>query len=257
MDANQPANDLAVGVRKPSVNHLARIRIFQFDAAIVPLEGSSFGVLKVIGNESIQAEQLRDYEVGYRAQVTRRFSLDVAAFRSYYRHLESSELATPYFVDTPEPPHEVFPLDIQNGAGAALTAAKFSPPGTYQPLAAQSRLQPPPYERDSGSAKSDRGRHWGIGQRTRTPDSVSFRGWTTTHLDWDTSVSFVGQVTGDQIPGYTRLDTQLRWRVGESLEFSVTGQNLLTARHAEFGNTYGVDYTQVLRSVLGKITWRF
>jgi outer membrane receptor protein involved in Fe transport len=77
------------------------------------------------------------------------------------------------------------------------------------------------------------------------------------NLAWDTSVYFVGQLTQGAIPAYTRLDTQLRWRVLESVEFSVTGQNLLTARHPEFGNTYGVDHTEVLRSVLGKVTWKF
>jgi outer membrane receptor protein involved in Fe transport len=77
------------------------------------------------------------------------------------------------------------------------------------------------------------------------------------NLDWDTSVFFVGQLPEYQIPGYTRLDMQLRWRVLESTEFSIVGQNLLTARHAEFGDAYGVDHTQVLRSVIGKVTWRF
>jgi hypothetical protein len=76
-------------------------------------------------------------------------------------------------------------------------------------------------------------------------------------MDLDTSLYFVGHVSDDQTPGYTRLDVQLRWRVLESVEFSVTGQNLLTPRHAEFGNTIGIDYTQVQRSILGKITWRF
>jgi outer membrane receptor protein involved in Fe transport len=77
------------------------------------------------------------------------------------------------------------------------------------------------------------------------------------NLDWDASLYFVGQLDAGQIPAYTRLDTQLRWRITESIELGVTGQNLLTPRHTEFTDVFDIDYTQVRRSVLGKITWRF
>jgi outer membrane receptor protein involved in Fe transport len=77
------------------------------------------------------------------------------------------------------------------------------------------------------------------------------------NLDWDTSLYFVGYLSADQVPSYTRLDTQLRWRAFESVEFSLTGQNLLTPRHKEFTDAFEVNYTQVQRSVMGKITWRF
>jgi hypothetical protein len=45
--------------------------------------------------------------------------------------------------------------------------------------------------------------------------------------------------------------------VGELLELSVAGQNLLTPRHIEFANANQVHVTQVERSVVGKLTWRF
>jgi hypothetical protein len=43
----------------------------------------------------------------------------------------------------------------------------------------------------------------------------------------------------------------------ESIEFSVTGQSLLTARRAELSDAYGIGHTQVPRSAPGKITWKF
>jgi len=45
--------------------------------------------------------------------------------------------------------------------------------------------------------------------------------------------------------------------VGEFVELSVVGQNLLTPRHAEFADTQSLDHTLVERSVFGKVTWRF
>jgi hypothetical protein len=49
----------------------------------------------------------------------------------------------------------------------------------------------------------------------------------------------------------------LALRLGESLEFSVAGQNLLTPRHAEFPDELGASHTVIERSVFGKVVWRF
>jgi iron complex outermembrane recepter protein len=67
----------------------------------------------------------------------------------------------------------------------------------------------------------------------------------------------VGALRYGPVPGYTRLDTRLGWRAGESIEFSVAGQNLLTPRHIEFRDGMSTNVTQVERSIVGKVTWRF
>ena len=73
-------------IRQPSLQDTD----LQYDVAVIPLEGNGFGVLKIINNNNIQAEQLRDYEVGYRTLLNTQLSLDVAVFRSYYRRLETT-----------------------------------------------------------------------------------------------------------------------------------------------------------------------
>lgn len=77
----------------------------------------------------------------------------------------------------------------------------------------------------------------------------------THHLEWDSSLSYVGRSA--TIPSFTRLDTRLGWHIGESIELSLVGQNLLTPRHLEFPNEFFVEHTEVGRSVDAKITWRF
>ena len=80
------------------------------------------------------------------------------------------------------------------------------------------------------------------------------------HLDWDVAVWYVGQLRdgGDgPVPSYNRVDTRLAWRLGESAELSIIGQNLLRPLHAEFHNAYEVRRTLVERSVFAKLTWRF
>ena len=79
------------------------------------------------------------------------------------------------------------------------------------------------------------------------------------HLDWDTALYHVGSLldSGDgPTPSYERLDTRLGWRVGEAIEFSIAGQNLLAPKHAEFHDDL-MFHTPIARAVLGKVTWRF
>jgi len=77
-------------------------------------------------------------------------------------------------------------------------------------------------------------------------------------LEWDNTVGYVSKLAIGNIPQYARLDSRLGWRVGEAVELSVVGQNLLAPRHAEFFNpVYPLNYTLVERSVFAKVTWRF
>lgn len=50
---------------------------------------------------------------------------------------------------------------------------------------------------------------------------------------------------------------RLSKRIGESVEVSVVGQNLLRPRSVEYGDSNAIIGTQTVRSVYGKITWRF
>jgi iron complex outermembrane receptor protein len=76
------------------------------------------------------------------------------------------------------------------------------------------------------------------------------------HFEWDSSIAYVGRLAAG-IPAYTRLDTRFGWKVGEHLDFSIAGQNLLSPRHAEFPSELGLNHTLVPRTVFAKITWRF
>ena len=80
------------------------------------------------------------------------------------------------------------------------------------------------------------------------------------NLDWDASAAWtspLANVPFYNVPGYTRVDSRLGWRAGESLEFSVVGQNLASPRHLEFADTLGINGTLVARSVFAKVRWRF
>jgi len=76
-------------------------------------------------------------------------------------------------------------------------------------------------------------------------------------MEFDQSVYYTARLPGGGIPGHTRLDLRLSRRIGELAELSLVGQNLLRSRTTEYGDSFSLIGTQSLRSVYGKITWRF
>ena len=75
---------------------------------------------------------------------------------------------------------------------------------------------------------------------------------------WDTSIFFVSRLPADEVPSYTRLDTQLTWRSTPRLEWSLAGQNLLQNLHVESNDIRtSVQPSQVKRSVYAKFTWTY
>ena len=77
------------------------------------------------------------------------------------------------------------------------------------------------------------------------------------NFEWDQTVGYTGRLANGNIPGYVRLDTRIGWRLGEFVELSVVGQNLLRPRHQEFPTIHFINPMLDQRSVFGKITWRF
>ena len=59
------------------------------------------------------------------------------------------------------------------------------------------------------------------------------------------------------VSSYVRLDLGVTWRPTKALELGIWGQNLLDNQHPEFYNYKPAMRTEVARSVLGKVTWRF
>ena len=222
------------------------------DAASFPV-GPSYGVLRVLGSTNVKAETLRDFEVGYRAQASKRFSLDVTAFNGFYRNLEVV-VAQPSYFDPAE--HLlILPEVFVNAATAHTYGVEFS--GSWN-LTNRWRVSPG-YSFFHMNASADAS---GLASPPGSSPDHQFQIRSLLdlphHLEWDNTIGYVSHLAYGNIPAYARLDSRLGWRACEFLEFSVVGQNLLTPRHAEFSNTiYPLDHTLVERSVFGKVTWRF
>jgi hypothetical protein len=78
------------------------------------------------------------------------------------------------------------------------------------------------------------------------------------NVEWNATLRYVSRLAAPNIASYVGADTTLRWRPHDNLEVSITGQNLLSPGHLEFADVTNIFIpSQVLRSVFGKLTWRF
>jgi hypothetical protein len=59
------------------------------------------------------------------------------------------------------------------------------------------------------------------------------------------------------IASFIKLDLGITWHPIKSLEIGIWGKNLLDGGHPEFGSLETSLITEIPRSVMGTITWRF
>jgi iron complex outermembrane receptor protein len=188
----------------------------------------------------------------------RNVSLDFTTFYSFYRNLVTAEPDAPVFETLPPPPHVDFPMVWENGMNAQNYGAeaylswnvlpRWRLSGGYSWL--KMNLHPKATSRDPNATAAER----------QSPQhQFNIRSYLNIrrNLLFDNSLYYVSGLPGLRVPAYTRLDSRLAWRAGESLEFSVAGQNLLQSRHFEFGNIDEFIAIRPERAVLARITWSF
>ena len=225
-------------------------------SAVQPLGGGLYGLVTVSGNPNTRVEQLRDYETGYRAQISRRMSVDLTGFLSFYKNLQTTEPQAPYF--NPTGGYLAIPLIFDYKAHAvsygAEAFATWNVTDRWKIGPGLSMLNIS-VTRDVSSQDStiEQIPGWAPRRSYQVRSFINLR----RNFEWDQTVGYTGPLASGNIPRYVRLDTRFGWRWGESCDFSVTGQNLLAPRHAEFPDIHFVDHMQDQRSVVGKITLRF
>jgi len=244
----------AKAIRQPSITDQGVHAV----ETVIALPQGLPGLVTFNGNPHTQAEQLRDFEIGYRAQINRRLSIDVTGFLSFYKDLLTIEPQIPFFEPGPGPAHVVIPFIFEYQAHArdygveafatwnATDRWKISPGFTMLDMSVT---------RDAASQDSTIELLPGYSPRR----SFQVRSFINLghHFEWDQTLGYTGPLASGNIPGYVRLDTRLGRRLGEFAEFSIVGQNLLAPRHAEFPDFQLIDHMLDQRSVFGKITWRF
>jgi iron complex outermembrane recepter protein len=227
--------------------------------SLFPNNEGGYSTVEAFGHAGQKSEEVRDFELGYRADVRRNLSFDAAAFFGIWRNLSQVVPGNPYFTNLPEP-HLVIPEFLDNVARGqnyggeifadwkAAARWKLIPAFSYSHIVIE----------NSGPGIT----FTGNSSRNSPRVQLQLRSLLdlTRNIEFDSTLGYTGAL-GDfgagPVPAYTRLDMRVGRRFGERSEISVVGQNLLSGRHAEFPDEEGVAHILVQRSVFGRVAFRF
>lgn len=201
--------------------------------------------LLVRGNRHFVAEELLAYEAGYRAQIARRVSVDVAGFYNDYQNLRTQE----------PNPRTVLPFTLENFRGGETyggeVALKVQVTDWARISASYSRI-----EEDLRFARKSKDPTGGSAEGNDPHDmaKIHLALDLPQHVELDLFGRYVDALPNPQVPSYFMLDVRVAWRPNKNFELSVVGQNLNDPQHREFGSA---TFPEVERSVFAKVTLRF
>jgi iron complex outermembrane receptor protein len=253
-----PTNRQTFWAAVSDVHRAPSQRDVSLKAALAALPGPAEVI--ITGNPNFTDETVLSYELGYRAQVNNRLSVDLATFLNSYRGLQTIEPLPSFTEPNSSPPLLVIPNSFANkmyGTTGGIEASinwKITDHWTlssgYSLL--KTHLHTDPTSMDTTDVADAEG------------SSPNHQAQLRSHLElphglaWDSNAYFVGPLPAQALPAYTRLDSQLTWQFAEGIQLSIVGQNLLSDHHVEF-NDYlsAVNPSRVKRSMYAKIVWHF
>ena len=213
-------------------------------------------VYHLTGNPDFESENVVAYELGYRAQITSKFSGSLSAFYNDYHNLRSeSEKITPTSLTS------LIDINFQNNLEGDTYGFELSADYqllTWWRLHAGYDLLKENIHVKPGAIDVDKGLN-----ETADPENQVFLRSSMDlpgHTELDANARWIDTVRNNNgstvgtVPGYFELDVRLGWHVTKNLEVSIVGQNLLHAQHAEAGFP-GPTQEQIVRGVYGKISF--
>jgi iron complex outermembrane receptor protein len=242
-------------------SHSVRTPVRYENSARVPLgdvtssDGSSVPAF-LVGNNSLDSENLYSYETGYRVLPDADLSLDFALFFHHYDELQevNSGPAVPAF-DGSGGLNQTF-IFTNNGeadlfGGEALAnwavSKRWHLQGWYSYI-----NTPDPFTLSDPRALSI--------ERATPANQAELRSLFDISRDWqlDGTLRYVDNMPGVPVPRYLELNLRLGWKITPCLDLSVVGTDLLHRSHIEGVDTkFSTMPSEVERGVYGKLTWRY
>lgn len=199
------------------------------------------------GGPNFESENLTALEAGYRGELSSSFSISFSAFYNIYDQLRTVEASTPF----------IFPLVVKNGMEGETYGAEawatYSLTDWWRVSAGLSSLQ----------------KNLRLSPGSRDIFGVSFAGNDPEYqaqlrsrmnlggaVELDVGLRAVDDLASPRVPGYIEADMRLGWHMTDTLELSVTGNNLLHSRHTEFVNA-SVAAQAVPRSATVELRWSY
>lgn len=195
-------------------------------------------------NPNFKSETLVAYELGWRVQPKSDLAFTVSAFYSDYDQLRSSERLNP-----PSPN----PFYLGNKQAGTVTGVEAS--ADYR-VTGRWRLR-------GGYTQMHLELHNHPDSTSLPPTNTDPEHQFTLHssLDlpgnwqFDAAYRLIARITDIRLPAYDELDVRIGWHPTPALEWSLVGQNLLHAHHAEFNPA--TTRQSISRSIHAKVTWHY
>jgi len=207
--------------------------------------------VSILGDSGLRAERLTSWEAGYRSALTPQLSLDVSAFYNRYASLTSTVLGSSVLEFTPFPPHVLEPLLFGNllrgETHGGEVSANWQVTPAWRLIAGYALLLGDIVGDNPALTLTPQPN--AIGTSPRNQFQVRSHLTLPWQTEFDAAVYRVDSVPAERVDAYTRLDLRLGWRPPTRLTFSIAGQNLLQAQHAEFLPVYYETAKQVPRTV--------
>jgi iron complex outermembrane receptor protein len=212
------------------------------------------------GNPNFQNETLLAYEAGYRAAITRSFSLDLSAYFNIYKDLRTLETGALRMVFTPAPAHFLLPLFFSNEMYGESHGLEIS--GNWKPAARWTLKSGYAFEQVDVrlDQTSDDTVLSSVARGGSPENSVQLQSHVELGhaITWDASAYFASRLPALGVPSRTRLDSGLTWQPRKNISASLVGQNLLKDHSLEYLNISGLTQSSLVkRSAYAKIMWTF
>ena len=202
-------------------------------------------LIALTGTSDFRSESVMAYEVGYRARLGDRFSVDVAAYDNRYDDLRSQEV--------PVPPIPIQLMNMMNAVTRGVEISSKTQLTTAWQIAAaythfwkRFTFDPGSTDRTGGAAEANDPRHL-----------VNFRSYLGIgpRVELDAFFRYVSALPQPAVAGYSELDARLGYHLRPGWDLAVVGTNLLSPSHLEFRG--GTPPQLLERAVTLRSTWRF
>lgn len=216
-------------------------------------------ISSLLGNPDMTSEKMIAFELGWRGQLHRQLSMDVALYHYSYddfaslspNALDAAHIGAGYLLQT---------VSYSNYGQVKVYGGEISADwqvnedwklrATYSHEEEQFRLSStaPAFttmtSRDSYPA--NKAMLWSMFQLT-----------PQLQLDLNWRYSDAASIDAARPRAYQDLDGRLAWDVGSGLELALVGRNLLNSYHFEYGSDMFSTATAVQREVYGTLRWQF
>lgn len=207
------------------------------------------------GDTTRESERVLAYEGGYRVQIHKKVSADIAIFYNDYNNLISASSGGASFSENG---YTVFPFRVDDGTTAETYGAELA---LNTQLVTWWNIQTA-YTFLEMQVHADRGdvinSHFAEGQSPEHQLHFTSHMNLPANFELDAALRFVDRLNNTAVltPSYWEMDVRLGWRPVEPLLLSVTGTNLFREQHLEFPDS-AAHRPQVERAVYAEATINF